>query len=126
MRSVKKCLDRVSDGFVGWSEMKIEWKWYWKENEQGEADCGVIWEVRPGVCYSICRAPRYEKKNMWEINGPLLAASPNLLSAAKSALRALVRARESGDSGNYDEQPEEIELREAINQAEGKVKTDVR
>jgi hypothetical protein len=47
---------------------KLEWKWFWRESEtaQNEADCGVYAEPRTGQAYSVCRCPRYVKKEQWE------------------------------------------------------------
>ena len=57
------------------------WKWYWKLNEHLEADCGVYWELREGLAISVCRAPRYETKEQWEANAPLICAAQDLLEA---------------------------------------------
>lgn len=46
-----------------------------------------------------------------------LFGESDLLEASKMALKAFVRDRESGDSGNYDEQPEELALKSAIAKA---------
>ena len=62
------------------------WQWYWHRNtdkDPSEAECGVFVEKRPGHAYSVCRAPRYEKKEQWEANARLIAAAPDLVEAAR-------------------------------------------
>jgi len=54
-----------------------KWKWYWKENESYEADCGVYVEEVYGQAVSVCRAPRFEKKERWEANACLIAHAPD-------------------------------------------------
>lgn len=63
------------------------WVWYWREDDEGHADCGVFWEKRTGHAVSICRAPRYEKQQRWEANARLIAAAPDLLEACEMAVR---------------------------------------
>jgi len=41
------------------------WRWNWKTNQAGEADCGIVAEPLPGHGYSICRCPRYVKEEQW-------------------------------------------------------------
>jgi len=42
------------------------WRWYWRTDDQGNADCGIYAEPRPGHAYSIVRCPRYMTKEQWE------------------------------------------------------------
>lgn len=42
-----------------------KYEWYWRARD-GEADCGIFYEERPGHAYSVCRAPRYAKREDWE------------------------------------------------------------
>ncbi len=41
-----------------------KWSWYWRVTD-GEADCGIFVETRPGHAYAICRCPRYVKESEW-------------------------------------------------------------
>ena len=41
-----------------------KWEWYWKENEAGEADCGILTESGGGA-YAIVRCPRYFTQEQW-------------------------------------------------------------
>ena len=55
-----------------------EWKWYWRQNDDGNADCGVYYEERPGQVYSVCRCPRYLTEQQWTEYARLIAAAPAL------------------------------------------------
>lgn len=44
--------------------MSRTYEWYWRTRD-GEADCGIYYEDRPGHAYSVCRAPRYAKESEW-------------------------------------------------------------
>lgn len=44
--------------------MSRTYQWYWRARD-GEADCGIFYEERPGHAYSVCRAPRYAKQEEW-------------------------------------------------------------
>lgn len=70
-----------------------EWQWYWRESaiNAGETDCGVFAEERPGMAISVCRAPRYEKREQWEANAPLLCKSKDMAIVLRELL----------DSGSY-------------------------
>lgn len=63
------------------------WRSYWRENDEGHADCGVTASLREGMGHSVCRAPRFQKQSQWEIDGGLIAelhnAAPALLEAAR-------------------------------------------
>lgn len=63
-----------------------KWRWYWRKSYlAGETDCGVVAEERPGLGVSVCRAPRYQTKEQWEVDGPVLAAAKDLLAACTAA-----------------------------------------
>jgi hypothetical protein len=62
------------------------WQWYWRQ-EGREADCGVFWQERSGLAYSVCRAPRYVEQSQWEANARLIAAAPELLALLQETLR---------------------------------------
>jgi len=55
------------------------WAWYWRTNDEGESDCGVFHESRPGHAYSVCRCPRYQERSKWEPDARLIAEAPALL-----------------------------------------------
>lgn len=64
------------------------WKHYWRVDEEGHADCGVFSEARKGQAVSVCRAPRYQTKEQWEVDAPLISAAPDLLEALAAILNA--------------------------------------
>lgn len=45
--------------------LRIEWKWYWRVGNDGQADCGIFAEPHPGHAYAIYRCPRYVKEKQW-------------------------------------------------------------
>lgn len=45
--------------------LALRWGWYWRETEDGEADCGITAETRPGHAYAIMRCPRYVTEKKW-------------------------------------------------------------
>lgn len=53
------------------------WTWHWREGDNGEADCGILHEERPGMAYSVCRCPRYVTKEQWEANAQLICDAVN-------------------------------------------------
>ncbi len=60
------------------------WEWYWRVNDDNlEADCGVLSDVKSGRARSICRCPRFEAEDQWRANARLIAAAPDLLAALK-------------------------------------------
>lgn len=60
---------------------KKSWQWEkWRADENGEADCGVYFEERSGMAHSVCRCPRYLKKEEWEEYARMIAAAPDLLA----------------------------------------------
>lgn len=74
------------------------WKYYWRINECGEADCGVFGEKSPGQAWAVCRAPRYEGQEQWEANARLIAAAPDLLEALIGVVRVADRATDEFDA----------------------------
>jgi hypothetical protein len=64
------------------------WQWYWRE-EDGEVNCGVFYEERPGIAWSICRAPRYETQEQWAANARLISAAPEHHEASLSTVERL-------------------------------------
>lgn len=61
------------------------WAYYWRE-ENGEAECGVTHERRPGHVYAVARCPRYVRKEQWEQDGHMISASRTLLPRLAKAL----------------------------------------
>ena len=90
------------------------WGWYWR-NEDGKANCGVFWQERKGMAYSVCRAPSYETQEQWEANAHLIAAAPELLEA----LVALMPDAEANDFGGPDTGARLAAARAAIAKATG-------
>ena len=45
--------------------LNTEWKWYWRTNDAGEADCGIYAEPAVGQAYAIFRCPRYLTEKQW-------------------------------------------------------------
>jgi hypothetical protein len=67
------------------------WQWYWRQ-EDGEANCGVLYEERPGMAHSVCRAPRYEKEEQWEANAARIVACVNAMEGLTNEQVAELRA----------------------------------
>lgn len=67
-----------------------KWNWYWR-TEDGEADCGVVSDRG----YSVCRAPRYQSREQWEVDGPILAAAKDLLDACQNAREIIATDRQA-------------------------------
>lgn len=62
------------------------WKWYWRTDHDGHADCGIYWERREGQAISICRAPRYEKREQWEANAESIIRAPERIADLEAKL----------------------------------------
>lgn len=45
--------------------MDYRWTWYWRTDEAGNADCGIVAEPRKGHAYSVSRCPRYVTEARW-------------------------------------------------------------
>ena len=78
------------------------WQWYFKIDDNLEADCGVYYEERPGMVYAICRAPRYEGEQQWKANARLIAAAPELLEALKECKKVLAVENSLRDNYGWD------------------------
>ncbi len=55
------------------------WTYYWHVADNGETDCGVV--NHRG--YSVCRAPRYQKKDQWEADARLIVKAPEMYELLK-------------------------------------------
>ncbi len=45
--------------------LKAEIQWYWEKDENGLADCGLLYAKGPGHAYSIARCPKYQSQQQW-------------------------------------------------------------
>lgn len=46
--------------------LHYRWHWYWRVDDNGEADCGIFAQPRPGHAYAVARCPRYVQQPQWE------------------------------------------------------------
>jgi hypothetical protein len=60
------------------------WRWHWRF-ENGEANGSVYAELREGHAYAVAICPRYQTKEQWEKDAPLLAAAKDMLGALEIA-----------------------------------------
>ena len=81
IEKVSLALDDVQGG---------DWKYEkFRQNPDGEADCGLFAEVRCHMAVSVARAPRYETEKQYEANFKAIALlrniAPSLLAVAEAA-----------------------------------------
>lgn len=71
------------------------WAWYWKESLEGEAECGIFSQKRPGMAYSVARCPKYQNREQWEANARLIAAAPEMYKLLSDLIEPDVQADEN-------------------------------
>lgn len=59
---------------------RYEWKSHWRTDENGNADCGIYFEPRPGHAYSICRAPKFITEEQWAAIASQITKVPELIT----------------------------------------------
>ena len=52
-------------------------KWYWRTDDDGKPDCGILYERFPGHAYAVARCPQYQTKEQWELDARRLVAAWN-------------------------------------------------
>ena len=84
------------------------WTHYWKTNDQGETDCGVVTEHG---C-SVCRAPRYQTQAQWEANANLICQAHDANEDTGMTPMQLVARIAELESRAAPAQPTDAEIRE--------------
>lgn len=100
------------------------WKWHWR-SENGEANGSVYAEPREGHAYAVAICPRYQTKEQWEVDAPLLAASLDMLAALKIArgyvAKMLETVKHVDDRALDGARSDFARIEKAIAKAEGRV-----
>lgn len=102
------------------------WKWHWRF-ENGEANGSVYAEPREGHAYAVAICPRYQTKEQWEADAPVIAAAKEMLAALKTAAEIFDDMMRHGvigecpNYGGYYTGPKAFDcIRNAIESAEGR------
>jgi len=62
---------------------KGPWKWHWR-HEDGLASGSVYSELRAGLAYAVAICPKYQTREQWEADAPILSAAPEMYDALKA------------------------------------------
>ena len=84
------------------------WKWYWRTDDEGNADCGIYSEVREGLAYSVCRAPRYQTREKWETDSRRITACVNACAGLTTEALERELADERGFVRAFQRQRDEL------------------
>lgn len=113
--------DHLNESYANGDDLEVKqiahtpgpWAWSWSVLPNGNADGRIYtgWNTPIGIGAPLCVAvsPRYQTKEQWEADAPVLATAPEVLTAAKAVIAwwdAFVA------TAKYDKQIEDAEWSE--------------